>query len=54
MAAVIQDPSRQITKPELVFKIDGLSCGVNDAIFIPGRDSIVTGSEDRQVAYFPD
>ncbi|VDO62268.1 unnamed protein product [Schistosoma curassoni] len=47
MAAVIQDPSRQITKPELVFKIDELSCGVNDAIFIPGRDSIVTGSEDR-------
>ncbi|TNN21276.1 WD repeat and FYVE domain-containing protein [Schistosoma japonicum] len=47
MAAVIQDPSLQVTKPELVFKIDGLSCNVNDAIFIPGRDSIVTGSEDR-------
>ncbi|TPP63187.1 WD repeat and FYVE domain-containing protein [Fasciola gigantica] len=47
MAAVIQDPLREARRPELIFKIDGFGCDVHDAIFLPDKDAIVTGTEDR-------
>ncbi|KAF7232358.1 hypothetical protein EG68_10909 [Paragonimus skrjabini miyazakii] len=47
MAAVIHDPQREVRKPELAFRIDGFGCDVNDAIFLPENECIVTGTEDR-------
>lgn len=52
MAAVIQDPLREARRPELIFKIDGFGCDVHDAIFLPDKDAIVTGTEDRLVSLF--
>ncbi|TGZ76067.1 hypothetical protein CRM22_000009 [Opisthorchis felineus] len=49
MATLIQDGSHDTRRPELVFKIDGFGCDVNDAIFLPGKECIVTGTEDRSL-----
>ncbi|CAL8093255.1 unnamed protein product [Calicophoron daubneyi] len=47
MAALVHDQQRDASRPELVFKIDGFGCDVNDAVFLPGKDSVVTGADDR-------
>ncbi|OON15295.1 WD domain, G-beta repeat protein, partial [Opisthorchis viverrini] len=49
MATLIQDGSHDTRRPELVFKIDGFGCDVNDALFLPGKECIVTGTEDRSL-----
>ncbi|CAH8623311.1 unnamed protein product, partial [Dicrocoelium dendriticum] len=49
MAAVIPEIKNSCEKPELIFKIDGFSSDVNSVLFLPGKECIITGTDDRSL-----
>lgn len=49
MAAVIPEIKNSREKPELIFKIDGFSSDVNSVMFLPRKECIITGTDDRSL-----
>lgn len=45
------EATKDVSKPELVHKLEGCNDEVNGAVIIPGEDAVISISADRSVPW---